>query len=103
MLRARDIMMHDFARPLTIAWLCTTVGTNEFKLKQGFRELFGTSPHRMLTAIRMQKALELLETGLQVSTVAYRVGYQHLSSFSAAFERYYSRTPKSVAKPRHEH
>ncbi|WEE76673.1 AraC family transcriptional regulator [Comamonas testosteroni] len=98
-LHARDIMVREFARPLTIAWLCTTVGTNEFKLKQGFRELFGTSPHRMLTDIRMQKAWELLESGLHVSTVAYQVGYQHLSSFSAAFERYYSRTPKSVANP----
>ncbi|MCC4265928.1 AraC family transcriptional regulator [Oceanimonas baumannii] len=98
-LHARDIMMREFARPLTIAWLCATVGTNEFKLKQGFRELFGTSPHRMLTDIRMQKAWELLETGLHVSTVAYQIGYQHLSSFSAAFERYYGRTPKSVANP----
>ncbi|MEG1770820.1 MAG: helix-turn-helix transcriptional regulator, partial [Comamonas sp.] len=70
----------------------------EFKLKQGFRELFGTSPHRMLTDIRMKKAWELLECGLRVSTVADRVGYRHLSSFSAAFERHYGRTPKSVAR-----
>lgn len=96
MLRARDILAGQFDRPLTVAYLCAAVGTNEFKLKQGFRELFGTSPHRMLTGIRMGKAWELLETGLHVSTVAYRVGYQHLSSFSAAFERHYGRTPKSV-------
>lgn len=102
-LLARDIMMREFSRPLTIAWLCITVGTNEFKLKQGFRELFGTSPRRMLTDIRMQKAWELLETGLHVSTVAYQVGYQHLSSFSAAFERYYNRPPKSVANLRKKH
>lgn len=103
MLRARDILMREFERPLTIAYLCTVVGTNEFKLKQGFRELFDTSPHRLLTNIRMQKAWELLETGLHVSTVAYKVGYQHLSSFSAAFERYYGRTPRSVANPRQKH
>lgn len=99
MLQARDLLMREYGRPLTVAWLCATVGTNEFKLKQGFRELFGTSPHRMLTDIRMQRAWELLETGQHVSTVAYQVGYQHLSSFSAAFERYYGRTPKSVANP----
>lgn len=98
MLAARDIMLRQFDRPLTVAYLCTLVGTNEFKLKEGFRELFGTSPHRMLTEIRMRKAWELLEGGLYVSTVAYKVGYQHLSSFSAAFERYYGRTPKSIAK-----
>jgi AraC-like DNA-binding protein len=100
LLRARDILMSQFDRPLTIAYLCAAVGTNEFKLKQGFRALFGTSPHRMLTDIRMQKAWELLETGLHVATVAYRVGYQHPSSFSAAFERHHGRTPRSVAGPR---
>ncbi|WP_416400063.1 helix-turn-helix transcriptional regulator [Alicycliphilus denitrificans] len=99
-LRARDILASQFDRQLTVAYLCATVGTNEFALKQGFRALFGTSPHRMLTGIRMEKAWELLETGLHVSTVAYRVGYQHLSSFSAAFERHYGRTPKSVAGTR---
>ncbi|MGO3862872.1 helix-turn-helix domain-containing protein [Vreelandella alkaliphila] len=97
-LHAREILLSQFDRSLTIAYLCVAVGTNEFKLKQGFRELFGISPHRMLTQIRMQKAWELLETGQRVSSVAYRVGYQHLSSFSAAFEQYYGRTPKSVAQ-----
>lgn len=56
--------MSQFDRPLTIAYLCAAVGTNEFTLKQGFRELFGISPHRMLTDIRMEKAWKLLETGL---------------------------------------
>lgn len=99
-LHARDVLMREFDRPLTIAYLCRVVGTNEFKLKQGFRELFGTSPYRMLTGIRMQKAWELLETGLHVSTVAYKVGYQHPSSFSAAFESHYRRTPSSLTHRR---
>ncbi len=104
MLRARDILLSQYHHPLTVAYLCATVGTNEFKLKQGFRTLFGTSPHRMLTDIRMARAWELLESGLRVSTVAYTVGFAHLSSFSAAFERYYGRTPKSVAaEPRRVH
>lgn len=94
--RARALLLQEFARPLTIAWLCAQVGTNEFKLKQGFRALFDTSPHRMLTEIRMHKAWELLESGWRVSSVAGQVGYQHVSSFSAAFERFYGRTPKSV-------
>ncbi len=101
MLRARDILMSQYDRQLTIPYLCTAVGVNEFKLKQGFRKLFGTSPHRMLVDIRMKKAWELLESGLHVSSVAYRIGYQHLSSFSAAFERHYGRMPKSVSKPCH--
>ncbi|MFD2883666.1 helix-turn-helix transcriptional regulator [Pseudomonas lini] len=87
MLSARDILMSQFDRPLTVSYLCATLGTNEFKLKEGFRKVFGTSPHRMLTDIRMRKAWELLEAGMYVSTVAYKVGFQHLSSFSTAFEK----------------
>ncbi|MEN4946422.1 AraC family transcriptional regulator [Pseudomonas proteolytica] len=96
MLSARDILMSQFDRQLTVGYLCATLSTNEFKLKQGFRKVFGTSPYRMLTDIRMAKARELLESGMYVSTVAYKVGFQHLSSFSAAFEKYYGRTPKSL-------
>ena len=99
-LQARDILLQQFGRPLTVAYLCAAAGVNEFKLKRGFRELFGTSPHRMLTEIRMRKAWELLESGEHVSSTAYKVGFQHLSSFSAAFQRYYGRSPKSVVAPR---
>ncbi|MBK0033476.1 helix-turn-helix transcriptional regulator [Erwinia sp. S43] len=98
--RARELLQQHYDRPLTVAWLCTQVGTNEFALKQGFRALFNTTPHRMLTEIRMAHAWELLESGLHVSTVAWKVGYQHLSSFSAAFQRFYGRTPTSVSGKR---
>jgi len=96
MQRVHDILLQQFDRPLTLAYLCMAVGTNEYKLKQGFRAVFGTSVHRRLTDIRMQTAWELLETGLPAATVAYRVGYQHPASFSTAFARYYGRVPKSV-------
>jgi len=96
--RARDILIAQYDRPLTLASLGMQVGVNETKLKHGFRTLFGVSVHRMLTDIRMQKAWALLEAGLHAATVAYRVGYRHPASFSAAFAQHYGRTPKSVAR-----
>ncbi|TDS83539.1 AraC-like DNA-binding protein [Comamonas sp. JUb58] len=99
-LQARDILLRDYAQPLTVAYLCAAVGTNAFALKTGFRLLLGTSPHRLLTRIRMERAWELLDSGQRVSTVAYQVGYQHVSSFSTAFERHFGRTPKTVAGER---
>lgn len=96
-LKAREIMLRNYGRPLSVAYLCASVGSNAFALKTGFRLLFGTSPHRMLVGIRMDQAWALLDGGERVSTVAYQVGYQHVSSFSTAFERHFGRTPKSVA------
>jgi AraC-like DNA-binding protein len=94
--RARTLLQEHFARPLTIAHLCRTVGLNEFKLKKGFRELFGTSPHRMLTEIRMAYAREALARGEPVSNVAYDSGYQHPANFSAAFSRFYGAPPSAL-------
>lgn len=95
-LLAREILLEQFSKPLTIAYLCARVGVNECKLKQGFRELFETSPHRMLTEIRMRRAWELLEAGERVSSVGYSVGYSHPANFSAAFSRFYGRSPRTV-------
>jgi AraC-like DNA-binding protein len=93
---ARALMSEQMDRDLTVQYLCIAVGLNEFKLKDGFRKLYGSSPHRLLTALRMQRAWDLLETGCQVAQAAYRVGYRHPANFSAAFTRFHGRTPKSV-------
>lgn len=93
---ARALMSEQMDRDLTVQYLCIAVGLNEFKLKEGFRKLYGISPHRLLTALRMQRAWELLETGCQVAQAAYRVGYRHPANFSAAFTRFHGRAPKSV-------
>jgi len=94
--RARDIMIEQIDQPLTLAYLCTAVGLNEFKLKEGWHYRFNTTPHRMLFELRMRKACTLLESGCQVAQVAYQVGYKFPNNFSAAFTRFFGRTPKSV-------
>lgn len=93
---ARTLIETQLDRELTVPYLCLATGLNEFKLKEGFRTLYGTSPHRLLTEVRMRRAWELLETGCQVAQAAYQVGYRHPANFSAAFTRFHGRTPKSV-------
>lgn len=94
--QVRDLMAEKMDYPLTIPYLCSEVGLNEFKLKEGFRKYFNTTPHRMLHEMRMRQAHVLLESGYQVSQVAYRVGYRHPSNFSTAFSNFFGRAPKAV-------
>ncbi|MGQ0711269.1 MAG: helix-turn-helix transcriptional regulator [Rhodoferax sp.] len=100
LMRARDLMQSHMDRPLTIPYLSATVGLNECKFKQGFRDLFGATPHQFLFDMRMQRARVLLQSGCQVAQTAYALGYQHPASFSAAFARHFGQTPKSVTPPR---
>lgn len=94
--RARDLMQSHMDRALTIPYLGATVGLNECKFKQGFRDLFGATPHQYLLEMRMRRARALLQSGCQVAQAAYAVGYQHPASFSTAFARHFGQTPKSV-------
>lgn len=94
--RARDLMQKHMNRALTIPYLSAAVGLNECKFKQGFRELYGATPHQFLLALRMQSARALLQSGCQVAQAGYAVGYRYPASFSAAFTRHFGQAPKSV-------
>lgn len=93
----RDLMHAQMDRPLPLAYLCAAAGMGESRLKAAWQRLFGSSPLRTLTEIRMRRARTLLEAGGQVAQVAWQVGYAHPNNFSAAFTRFHGRTPKSVA------
>lgn len=94
--RARNVLCDQLHMPLTVDYLATTVGMNEHKLKEGFRQLFDTTPARMLLDLRMRKAMTLLEAGQQVAQAAWQVGYKYPNNFTVAFTRYYGRSPKSI-------
>lgn len=99
--QAHDLMYSQMDRALTIPYLCISVGINEFKLKRGFREIYGTTPYQALLEMRMQRARQLLEAGSRVAQAAYAVGYAHPANFSTAFEKYFGFRPK-IFRVRHK-
>lgn len=92
------LMESQMGEPLTIAWLCATVGLSETALKQGWRDRFDTTPYRTLLTLRMRRAWTLLEGGCQVAQAGWQVGYPYPGNFSAAFTRFFGRAPKSVGR-----
>lgn len=94
--QARELLSTQMDRALTLAYLSAAVGLGEQRLKQGFRAVFGTTPQALLLELRMRRAWALLETGCQVAQAGWQVGYAHPSNFSAAFTRFYGRSPKTV-------
>lgn len=88
---------------ITIAWslksLVREVGLNEFKLKKGFKELFGTTVISYLTERRMLEASNLLiDTELSVYEVASNCGYESVQSFIKAFKKKYGLPPEKYRK-----
>lgn len=92
---ARDLLMRDVtAIPPTINCLARQVGINEFKLKKGFRELFGVSIYACHRNARMDLACRFMVEGrLNVCEVACAVGYSNPSHFSRAFRERFQISP----------
>ena len=91
---ARKIVEYEFVDPPTLFELARRVGLNDFKLKRGFREAFGTTVFEYIRKLRMDKARELLEQGrLTVTEVALATGYSHFGHFSSAFKKSFGILP----------
>ncbi|MEM7797395.1 MAG: AraC family transcriptional regulator [Cyanobacteria bacterium P01_C01_bin.118] len=93
--QARQILLTDIEQPPSLMDLAKQVGINDFKLKRGFRQLFGTTVFGCLYECRMERARHLLETRqLKVAQIAQAVGYANPSQFSAAFKRKFGFSPR---------
>ena len=96
---AREILLHDLSNPPSLEALAQRVGLNDFTLRQGFRQAFGTTVFAQLQAHRLEVAKQLLaEQDISVAEVAHRIGYASLSYFSTAFKRKFGMRPKTYQK-----
>jgi AraC-like DNA-binding protein len=92
---ARDILLQQLTNPPLLLELARLVGLNDYKLKKGFRQVFGTTVFGYLTQQRMKKARQLLLQQQSIAAVASAVGYESPTAFSGAFKRQFGVSPKS--------
>lgn len=92
-----DYVKQHLVRPAGIEELAGQFNLNAFKLKSGFKALYGVTIFEYLTQARMLKARAMLrdENNPQVTIrqVGALVGFKNLSNFSNAYKRYYGHTP----------
>jgi AraC-like DNA-binding protein len=86
MLRARDAMDRDWAKPLDIPTLARIAYVSEAHFIRVFRATFGETPHRYLQRRRVERAMFLLrETDRSVTEICFDVGFTSLGTFSRTF------------------
>ena len=91
----RNEILSDLSRPPVISKLATIAAMSETKLKQLFKQTFGSTIYNYYQRTRMEEAAFLLKQAkLSVSEVGYTLGFSNLSHFIRLFERQYGLTPK---------
>ena len=91
----------SYRKPPLFADLAREIGTNQNKLKAVFKEAFGVTMAGYCLERRMREAQQLLLAAtLTIAQVAERVGYEHQSSFTAAFGGHVGMSPREYRQHR---
>src|ERR687892_1859442 len=94
MLRARDAIDREYARPLEISALARVALVSEAHFIRTFRDTFGETPHRYLQRRRVERAMALLRnTNRSVTDICFAVGFSSVGTFSRTFRDTVGRSP----------
>ena len=78
-----------------VAALCEEVGISRVHLNRKLKETGNVPPSLLIKSFRMKQAAYLLVNNkVNVSEVAYRVGYSSHSYFSSSFREFFGMTPR---------
>jgi transcriptional regulator GlxA family with amidase domain len=94
LLRARDAMDRDFAKPLDVPALARVALRSPAHFSRRFRNAFGETPHRYLQRRRIERACAMLrDSGTTVTEIALAVGFDSPGTFSRTFNAIIGRSP----------
>jgi AraC family transcriptional regulator of adaptative response / methylphosphotriester-DNA alkyltransferase methyltransferase len=88
------IVEAEYASDLSLDDIARRVASSRRQLQRAYSEIGETTFREHLTAVRMERAAELLRIrGLTVRDVAHRVGYRQPAQFAKAFRRHHGNAP----------
>ena len=88
------IVEQEYADDLALDDIARRVATSRRQLQRAYAEVGDTTFREHLTAVRMERAGELLRRGnTTIREVAHRVGYRQPAQFAKAFRRHHGAAP----------
>ncbi len=97
LLFARDYLIKHIENPPSLPELSRLAGINEFKLKNGFKELFGLPVFAWLADYRLETArTELLKNERTITEIAFELGFSSPQHFSMAFKKKFGVPPGQI-------
>lgn len=91
--RAKLLLASDLGRRWTLADIALEVGGSAVYLTQAFKQVEGMPLYRYQLQLRLARALDLLESDIDLSSLAQDLGFSSHSHFAAAFRQAYGRSP----------
>lgn len=102
--KAQDALLAHPDTPFTVDLLCQMTHTSRRTLQNCFESVTGLSPAMFLKNMRLNAVKRLLVMGdesLNISEIAARWGFWHLSQFSTDYKRLFGELPSQTLKVIH--
>jgi len=98
--RVYDYILANLTEPLpSIKELARQFGTNDFKLKDGFRHFFHTSVYKFYTEQRLKRAYLMIEqTDIPLKNISLMNGFNSYPNFSKSFKKQFGFSPKELGR-----
>jgi AraC family ethanolamine operon transcriptional activator len=101
--KAEEYMRHHLQNPIKVSEICRMTNTSERVLEYAFNKIYGMSPKRFLTVLRLHKARQLLISAnaheVNVTNIAMSCGFRHMGRFSAEYRKMYDELPSQTLRP----
>lgn len=100
--KLEDILLYihtNYHKKITLKDTVESIGINRTTINNLFNKYVGMSFISYLIKLRIEAAsLMLKETGLPISEIAYRVGYEDIANFNRSFKKVTGYTPGNYRK-----
>ena len=98
--KVRDIIhQHLTEETFQISDLCQAINLSRTQLHRKLKALTGKSTSEFIKNIRLQKGQLLLQTtDLNISEIAYQIGYKYPNHFSTDYKNHFGHTPQESRK-----
>lgn len=95
---AAEYIEKHFGADLDIASLARLAGVSVVRLERDFVEVFGLTPLRYLTKIRLEAAIQMMANGQQIADAAIACGYSDQSAFARRFKAATGMSPREYRR-----
>jgi AraC family transcriptional regulator len=97
--RVLERIADEYAHPLTLADLGTSVSRTALQLLREFTEAVGMTPHAFITETRLGASRRMLtRSDIPIAVIAAECGFSHQSHMGSAFRRTLGMTPSEYRR-----
>lgn len=98
--KGHDIIINNLEQDFpSLKDFALQLGTNEFKLKYGFKELYGISVYRFIMQERLRKSKMMVQYSDQsLKSIAHTNGFKSFPHFSRTFKKHFGYSPSELRK-----